>query len=201
VGVLYFAQIVFLPFHPLRPRLAERIRTTLYHLRHPQTKLLADFAQPGHAATILDYIVQKRRDRHVFVTAGFQHQRSHRHQMREIWHRRLLPRLSGMLLSGIAEGALQTGSKMRRLQRNLLSSFHKKCGSGALHRLDGAEPRLHTTDQTVKSALLTVYLVSCGPDTSCPISQTGMSLSFFFAPPHAQISLHQRPQIAIQHTI
>src|SRR6266478_6686322 len=33
------------------------------------------------------------------------------------------------------------------------------------------------------------------------ISQLGVCLRFLLAPPHPQISLHQRPQIAIQHAI
>src|SRR5258708_27126171 len=46
--------------------------------------------------------------------------------MREIRHRRLLPRLSGVLLRCIAKSTLQAGSELRCLQQILPSALHKE---------------------------------------------------------------------------
>src|SRR5258708_2089390 len=74
IGILHLAQIAFLPLHPLRLRLNERIRTALHNLRYPRTKPLPDFPQPRHAAAVFHHIMQQRCNRHVLITARFEHQ-------------------------------------------------------------------------------------------------------------------------------
>src|ERR1700734_2250659 len=93
-------EIIFLAFAPWRLWLDVRIGASVHNLRDTAAETLLHFSQHRRATAIFHHIVQQSRNRHIFITAEFQRQRSYSHQVRDIGRSRGLAYLSRMFLRG-----------------------------------------------------------------------------------------------------
>ena len=86
-------------------------------LGHAFSKPAADFLQHRRAAAVLDYVMQQGGDGEILVASGFEHQRGHAHQVRDVGNCRGLAGLPGMLLRGELKRAQEAGAELDRALR------------------------------------------------------------------------------------